>query len=93
MLRLTSRASELFLEQPPAEQRCLLQTMIETASWKNGELRMTLFEPFEIPVADAVAMIRATSPEIGHGLRVRFRRFDGDAGQTEAQSRFDPDKA
>ena len=48
MLRLTSRASELLLQQPASEQRRLLTTMIETASWKDRELRTTLFEPFEI---------------------------------------------
>ncbi|HEY4365128.1 MAG TPA: hypothetical protein VGN17_29465, partial [Bryobacteraceae bacterium] len=45
MLRLTSRASELFLTQPAAEQRHLLRVMIEKATWKDGELRTTLFEP------------------------------------------------
>ena len=47
-LRLTSRASELFLHQPAAEQRHLLQVVVEKATWKDGELRTTLFEPFEI---------------------------------------------
>ena len=48
MLQLTSRASELFLQQPAAEQRRLLQVVIEQAAWQGGELRTTLFEPFEI---------------------------------------------
>ncbi|MGD1094607.1 MAG: recombinase family protein [Bryobacteraceae bacterium] len=48
MLRLTSRASELFLQQPASEQRRLLQTVLEEAAWKDGALRTTLFEPFEI---------------------------------------------
>jgi len=48
MLQLTSRAAELFLEQPPNEQRHLLRTVMEKAEWKNGTLRATLFEPFEI---------------------------------------------
>ena len=48
MLNLTSRASELFLGQPAAEQRRLLQVIVENASWQNGTLRTTLFEPFEI---------------------------------------------
>jgi DNA invertase Pin-like site-specific DNA recombinase len=48
MLRLTSRASELFLQQSAAEQRRLLQTVVEKAAWQDGALRMTLFEPFEI---------------------------------------------
>jgi site-specific DNA recombinase len=47
-LRLTSRASELFVQQPAAEQRRLLQTVVEKAAWQDGSLRTTLFEPFEI---------------------------------------------
>jgi len=48
MLRLTSRASELFLQQAAAEQRRFLQVVCENAAWQNGELRTNLFEPFEI---------------------------------------------
>jgi site-specific DNA recombinase len=48
MLRLTSRTSELFLQQTAVEQRRLLQTVVEKATWKEGTLRTTLFEPFEI---------------------------------------------
>jgi magnesium chelatase subunit ChlI-like protein/recombinase-like zinc beta ribbon protein len=48
MLRLTSRASELFLQQPAAEQRRLLRVVVEKAAWQDSALRTTLFEPFEI---------------------------------------------
>ena len=48
MLHLTSRASELFLEQSAAEQRRLLQVVVQKATWQSGGLRSTLFEPFEI---------------------------------------------
>jgi site-specific DNA recombinase len=48
MLRLTSRASELFLQQPAAEQHRLLQSVVEKAAWKDGTLQTNLFEPFEI---------------------------------------------
>jgi thioredoxin-like negative regulator of GroEL len=48
MLQLTSRASELFLEQPAKEQQHLLQVMIKEATWQDGSLRTTLFEPFQI---------------------------------------------
>jgi site-specific DNA recombinase len=48
LLRLTSRASELFLRQPASEQRRLLQTVVEKAAWQDGTLRTTLLEPFEI---------------------------------------------
>jgi hypothetical protein len=42
MLRLTSRASELFLRHPAAEQRRLLGVVVETAAWQAGELRTSL---------------------------------------------------
>jgi hypothetical protein len=48
MLQLTSRAAELFCLQPPAEQRHLLRIVMEDAAWKDGVLRTSLFEPFEI---------------------------------------------
>ena len=48
MLQLTSRASELFLQQPAVEQRRFLQLVVEKAAWQDGALRTTLFEPFEI---------------------------------------------
>jgi site-specific DNA recombinase len=48
MLRLTSRTSELFLQQPAVEQRRLLRIVFEKAAWKEGALRTTLFEPFEM---------------------------------------------
>jgi hypothetical protein len=48
MLRLMSRASELFLQQSAAEQRRLLQVVVEKAAWQDGALRTTLFEPFEM---------------------------------------------
>jgi site-specific DNA recombinase len=48
MLRLTSRASELFRDQASVEQRRLLQVVLEKAAWQEGELRTSLFEPFEI---------------------------------------------
>jgi site-specific DNA recombinase len=48
MMGLMSRASELFLEQPAAEKRRLLQVVVEKAAWKGGQLQTALFEPFEI---------------------------------------------
>ena len=48
MIGLMSWASELFLEQPAAGQRRLLQVVVEKAAWKDGTLRTTLFEPLEI---------------------------------------------
>jgi len=43
----TSRATELFLAQPVAEQRRLLHLVLRKGTWKGGELRMSLREPFE----------------------------------------------
>ncbi len=48
MLQLSSRAAELFLVQPPHEQRHLVRVVMEKAAWKDGTLRTILFEPFEI---------------------------------------------
>src|ERR1019366_9069184 len=42
----TSKAADLFLEQPGAEQRKLLRLVLETASWKGEELRMSFRSPF-----------------------------------------------
>lgn len=43
----SSKAADLFLEQVSPEQRRLLHLLVEEASWKGGELRMLLREPFE----------------------------------------------
>src|SRR5262249_26877872 len=48
MLQLTGRASERFLLQPAAEQRRLINVVVDKAAWQNGALQTTLFEPFEI---------------------------------------------
>ena len=45
---LTSQACQSFLQQSGAEQRRMLQVLIQKAEWKDGELRLKLFEPFEI---------------------------------------------
>ena len=47
LVALTSKAADLFLEQPAVEQRKLLHLLLEKASWKGGELRMSLHDPFE----------------------------------------------
>lgn len=47
LVAVTSRAADLFLEQPGTEQRKLLRLLLKQASWKGGELRMSLREPFE----------------------------------------------
>jgi site-specific DNA recombinase len=47
-LRLTSQACQLFLQQSAGAPRSLLQLLIKDAAWRDGMLRTTLFEPFEI---------------------------------------------
>ena len=47
LMMLTSKGADLFLKQPAAEQRKLLHLLLENASWKGGELRMSFREPFE----------------------------------------------
>ena len=47
LVTLTSTAADLFLKQEGSEQRRLLRVLLEEASWKGSELRMSLREPFE----------------------------------------------
>ena len=49
IMALTSKAAELFLQQSAAEQRRLLHLVLREATWKAGELRISLREPFEQP--------------------------------------------
>ena len=67
MLRLTSRASELFLQQPATEQRRLLQVVVERAAWQEGALRTTLFEPFEILRHSNRESCRKENENVGSG--------------------------
>src|SRR5262249_14270872 len=67
LLRLTSRASELFLQQSANEQRRLLQTVLERAAWKDGALQAALFEPFEIFRHSNLASCRKEKEEAGSG--------------------------
>src|SRR5688572_10201672 len=46
--RLTSRACSAFRDQEEGEQRKLLSIVLKGASWKDGKLQTTLFEPFEL---------------------------------------------
>ena len=46
LMALASNAAELFVEQPGAEQQKLLHLVLENASWKGGELRMSFRGPF-----------------------------------------------
>ena len=48
LARLTSNACNAFRDQNETEQRQLLTTVLKDATWKDGRLRTTLLEPFEI---------------------------------------------
>ena len=41
LMALASKAADLFVEQPGAEQQELLRLVLENASWQGGELRMS----------------------------------------------------
>jgi hypothetical protein len=47
LVALTSRAADLFSQQTGQDQRKLLTAVLKETSWKGGELRMSLREPFE----------------------------------------------
>jgi site-specific DNA recombinase len=46
VMALASKAANLFVEQPGAEQQKFLRLVLENASWKGGELRMSFRKPF-----------------------------------------------
>jgi site-specific DNA recombinase len=71
-LRLTSRASKLFLQQPAIEQRRLLQTVVEKAAWKNGVLQAALFEPFDILRRSNQESLRREREKAGSGCEKKF---------------------
>jgi len=72
MLRLTSRASELFLQQPASEQRRLLQTVVEKAAWKDGALQTALFEPFETLRHSNQESYRKEKQKVGSGCELQI---------------------
>jgi site-specific DNA recombinase len=82
MLRLTSRASELFLQQTAAEQRRLLQMVVQKAAWKEGTLQTALFEPFEILRHSNQESYRKEKEKAGSGhVEPTISRF-GSSGRT-----------
>jgi hypothetical protein len=48
LMQLTGRAATLFRQQKGHEQRRLLQTLVKSAAWQEGALRLEFEEPFEI---------------------------------------------
>jgi len=55
IMQLTSKASELYMQQTAAERRRLLQLMVEKSTWEDGKLQTSLLEPF--------AMLRHSNQE------------------------------
>ena len=47
LMMATVKAADRFAKQSGSEQRKLLQLVVKEASWKGGELRMLLREPFQ----------------------------------------------
>jgi hypothetical protein len=47
LMALASKAADLFVAQTGAEQQKLLRLVLDQASWKAGELRLSFREPFE----------------------------------------------
>jgi hypothetical protein len=45
LMALTSQAAEIFLQQPGTERNKLIRLLVESASWKGGELRMCFGSP------------------------------------------------
>jgi len=55
MLELARRLPELFARQAPREKRRLLNSLLSNCTWKEGELRATFRQPFDLIAAAAAA--------------------------------------
>ena len=67
LMTLTSRAADLFMEQPGAEQRKLLRLVLGDATWQAGELRMSFQPPFEQLQLSNSASSRKDKPSVPTG--------------------------
>lgn len=63
LLQLASQAADQYASQPPSEQRALLRTVIETASWKHGALTIAYNDPF-----GALSNSASHDPSNGNGV-------------------------
>lgn len=59
LLELAAEAYELFIQQDASERRRLLDFVVSSASWKDGELSTRLRQPFDL-IQEGVAKARAT---------------------------------
>jgi site-specific DNA recombinase len=67
LIRLTSKAAALFLERDGQEQRRLIRTLVRTAAWQGGELRLEFEDPFEILRGSNRASFRKQNQEARSG--------------------------
>jgi hypothetical protein len=65
LIQLTSKAAALFRHQNGHEQARLLRTLVKTASWRGGELRLEFEEPFEILRNSNGASLRKENQKAG----------------------------
>ena len=71
LMMLTSKAADRFVAQSGSKQRKLLHLVLKEASWKGGELRMLLREPFQ-----ELALSNSGSDRNCKGLGPRGPDFD-----------------
>jgi DNA invertase Pin-like site-specific DNA recombinase len=62
LLALAHRAPIMFADQPPAEKRKLLDCVVSSCHWKNGELEPVYREPFGMMVAVGAGQQGARKP-------------------------------
>ena len=73
LLELARRAHMLFRQQPANEKRSLLDFVVSNCTWKQGELRATYRQPFDL-LAIAAKGEREESPP-GVSSRPVFRNW------------------
>ncbi len=79
LMALTSRACELFLQQTAMEQRKLVTLITREATWRSGELRLKLREPFEQLRLSNCASRSNESPTGGGGPLLEIWRRERDS--------------
>ena len=79
LMTLTSRAADLFMEQPGAEQRKLLRLVLGDATWQAGELRMSFQPPFEQLQPSNSASSRKDKPSVPTGAVIDNWRREWDS--------------
>jgi hypothetical protein len=67
LIKLTGKAATLFTQQNGHEQRRLLRTLVRTAAWQEGKLRLQFEEPFEILRGSNRARLKKETQSAGSG--------------------------